>query len=244
MTIRKIILSLPLFFVLFSQAQTEKKIDNQSILWSRYYNLLTLNEKWSLHSEFDNRLFLKPVTENLFVIRSQVRYKATNTIELGGGIGYFPVATQDPENTTDFMIPEFRGQQDVVWKNTIGKIQLSQRFQIDERFIRNASKTGLLPRTTFNWRFRFRIQAEYDIWKKDNRYLKTIVYEEILLNAGKSIVKNTFDQNRVYAALQYGFNKKIAVELGYLNSFQQRASGVDYYDRDIIRLSIFHKLQL
>lgn len=244
MTIRKIILSLPLFFVLFSQAQTEKKIDNQSILWSRYYNLLTLNEKWSLHSEFDNRLFLKPVTENLFVIRSQVRYKATNTIELGGGIGYFPVATQDPENTTDFMIPEFRGQQDVVWKNTIGKIQLSQRFQIDERFIRNASKTGLLPGTTFNWRFRFRIQAEYDIWKKDNRYLKTIVYEEILLNAGKSIVKNTFDQNRVYAALQYGFNKKIAVELGYLNSFQQRASGVDYYDRDIIRLSIFHKLQL
>ena len=244
MTIRKIILSHPLFFVLFSQAQTEKKIDNQSILWSRYYNLLTLNEKWSLHSEFDNRLFLKPVTENLFVIRSQVRYKATNTIELGGGVGYFPVATQDPENTTDFMIPEFRGQQDVVWKNTIGKIQLSQRFQIDERFIRNASKTGLLPGTTFNWRFRFRIQAEYDIWKKDNRYLKTIVYEEILLNAGKSIVKNTFDQNRVYAALQYGFNKKIAVELGYLNSFQQRASGVDYYDRDIIRLSIFHKLQL
>ena len=244
MTIRKIILSLPLFFVLFSQAQTEKKIDNQSILWSRYYNLLTLNEKWSLHSEFDNRLFLKPVTENLFVIRSQVRYKATNTIELGGGVGYFPVATQDPENTTDFMIPEFRGQQDVVWKNTIGKIQLSQRFQIDERFIRNASKTGLLPGTTFNWRFRFRIQAEYDIWKKDNRYLKTIVYEEILLNAGKSIVKNTFDQNRVYAALQYGFNKKIAVELGYLNSFQQRASGVDYYDRDIIRLSIFHKLKL
>lgn len=244
MTIRKIILSLPLFFVLFSQAQTEKKIDNQSILWSRYYNLLTLNEKWSLHSEFDNRLFLKPVTENLFVIRSQVRYKATNTIELGGGIGYFPVATQDPENTTDFLIPEFRGQQDVVWKNTIGKIQLSERFQIDERFIRNASKTGLLPGTTFNWRFRFRIQAEYDIWKKDNRYLKTIVYEEILLNAGKSIVKNTFDQNRVYAALQYGFNKKIAVELGYLNSFQQRASGVDYYDRDIIRLSIFHKLKL
>ena len=68
--------------------------------------------------------------------------------------------------------------------------------------------------------------------------------EEILLNAGKSIVKNTFDQNRIYAALQYGINQKIAIELGYLNSFQQRASGVDYYDRDIIRFSIFHKLKL
>lgn len=244
MTIRKIALSFPLFFVLFGQAQTEKKIDNQSILWSRYYNLLTLNEKWSLHSEFDNRLFLNPVTENLFVIRSQVRYKANNAIELGGGVGYFPVATQDPENTTDFMIPEYRGQQDIVWKNTIGKIQLSQRFQVDERFIRNASKTELLPGTTFNWRFRFRIQAEYNLWGKDNRYLKTILHEEILLNAGKKIVKNTFDQNRVYAALQYGFNEKIAIELGYLNSFQQRVSGVDFYDRDIIRFSFIHKFKL
>lgn len=235
-----------LFLIVFgiSQAQTEKKIDNQSILWSRYYNLLTLTKKWSLHSEFDNRLFLNPVTENLFVIRSQIRYKASDFVELGGGIGYFPVATQDPENTTDFMIPEYRGQQDIVWKNTIGKVQLSQRFQIDERFIRNASKTSLLPGTTFNWRFRFRIQAEYDLWKKDNQYLKTIVHEEILLNAGKSIVKNTFDQNRIYAALQYGINEKIAIELGYLNSFQQRSSGVDYYDRDIIRLSIFHKLKI
>lgn len=244
MLFRNFILTLSVFSTLLIHAQTEKKVDNQTILWSRYYNFLTLNEKWSLHSEFDNRLFLNPVTENLFVIRSQVRYKATNTVELGGGIGYFPVATQDPENTTDFMIPEYRGQQDIVWKNTIGKIQLSQRFQIDERFIRNASKTGLLPGTTFNWRFRFRIQAEYVVWKKDNRFLKVILNDEILLNAGKSIVKNTFDQNRIYAALQYGISKKIAVELGYLNSFQQRSSGVDYYDRDIIRLSIFHKLQL
>jgi hypothetical protein len=244
MSFRKYILILFLIVFGISQAQTEKKIDNQSILWSRYYNLLTLTEKWSLHSEFDNRLFLNPVTENLFVIRSQIRYKASDSLELGGGIGYFPVATQDPENTTDFMIPEYRGQQDIVWKNTIGKVQLSQRFQIDERFIRNASKTSLLPGTTFNWRFRFRMQAEYDLWKKDNRFLKTIVHEEILLNAGKSIVENTFDQNRIYAALQYGINEKIAIELGYLNSFQQRSSGADYYDRDIIRLSIFHKLKL
>ncbi len=244
MPIRKFIYAFFLLTIGISQAQTEKKIDNQSILWSRYYTIVNLNEKWSLHSEFDNRLFLKPVTENLFVIRSQVRYKASNSVELGGGIGFFPVATQDPENTTDFLIPEYRGQQDITWKNTFSKVQFSQRFQIDERFIRNASKTELLSGTTFNWRFRFRIQAEYDLWKKDNRFLKTIVHEEILLNAGKSIVKNTFDQNRIYAALQYGINQKIAIELGYLNSFQQRASGVDYYDRDIIRFSIFHKLKL
>lgn len=236
-----------LFFGLYfsiCHAQSEKKIDHQTILWSRYYNQLTLNEKWSIHSEFDNRLFLNPVTENLFVIRTQIRYKLIEQVELGSGIGFFPVATQDPENTTNFLIPEYRSQQDIVWKNVFGKTTISQRFQIDERFIRNASKTELLPGTTFNWRFRFKLQAEYELLKKNNHFLKAILHDEILLNAGKSIVKNTFDQNRIYAALQYGVNKHIAVELGYLNSFQQRSNGVDYFDRDIIRFSFFHKLKL
>lgn len=232
------------FHFLIVNAQTEKKIDNQTILWSRYYNQLTLNDKWSLHSEFDNRLFLNPVTENLFVIRSQARYKLNPTVELGTGFAYFAVATQDPENTSDFLTPEYRGQQDISWKNTIGKINLSQRFQVEERFIRNASKTELLDGSTFNWRFRFRFQAEYEIWGKDNRFLKTIVHEEILLNAGKSILKNTFDQNRIYLAFQYGLNQNIALELGYMNSFQQRASGIDYFNRDIIRFSFIHKLKL
>ena len=65
-----------------------------------------------------------------------------------------------------------------------------------------------------------------------------------MINGGENVVKNTFDQNRIYAALQYGVNKNIALELGYLNSFQQRASGVDYFDRDIIRFTFFHKINL
>ena len=53
---------------------------------------------------------------------------------------------------------------------------------------------------------------------------------------------NTFDQNRIYFGVQYGLNENLAVELGYLKSFQQRPNGTDYFDRDIIRLSIFHKI--
>lgn len=74
--------------------------------------------------------------------------------------------------------------------------------------------------------------------------MKAILYEELLINAGKMIVKNTFDQNRLYAGLQWGLNPNVAFEMGYLNSFQQRANGEDYFDRDIIRLSFIHKLKL
>jgi hypothetical protein len=240
-TIRVLFLFLGCFI---THAQSEKNIDHQSIFWSRYYNQLTVNEKWAIHSEFDNRLFLKPIAQNLFVVRIQGRYKINETLETGAGLVYFSVATQDPETIPDFKTPEYRAQQDISSKHPLGKITLNQRFQIEERFIHNANKQELLPGTTFTWRFRYRFQADYSFWKKENQFLKAIVSDEILFNAGKSIRKNTFDQNRIYAALQYGVNKNFAFELGYLNSYQRRASGLDFFNRDIIRLSIFHKLKL
>lgn len=227
-----------------SKAQTEKNIDHQSLLWTRYYNQLTINNKWSIHTEFDNRIFINPVEENLYETRIQGRYKINPNIEVGAGYAYFSVATQVPEVTYDFRIPEHRMQQDIIWKQENGNFTTNQRFQIEERFTHNANKESLLSGHTFTWRFRYRLQGEYSCWKRDSQYLKAIAYDEIMINAGESIVKNTFDQNRIYAALQYGVNKNIAVELGYLNSFQQRASGVDYFDRDIIRFTLFHKIKL
>jgi len=165
-------------------------------------------------------------------------------LDLGAGFSYFSVATQNPDVTYDFRVPEYRPQQDITWKEDLGSITLNQRFQIEERFINNADKDGLLPGTNFSWRFRYRLQGEYSCWKKESQYLKVIAYDELMINAGENIIKNTFDQNRIYAALQYGVNKNIALELGYLKSFQQRASGVDYYDRDIIRFTFFHKINL
>lgn len=228
----------------FLHAQTEKNIDHQSLLWTRYYNLLTINEKWSIHSELDSRIFLNPVKENLYEFRVQGRYKIDDNFEVGTGFAYFSVATQVPEITTDFNVPEYRGQQDIIWKQDIGKITLLQRFQIEERFFHNINNEGLLPGTTFYWRFRYRLQGEYSFWKKENQFLKAILSDELMINRGKNVVKNTFDQNRIYAALQYGINKNITLELGYLNSFQQRASGVDYFNRDIIRFTFFHKINL
>lgn len=240
-TIRIIFL---LIVSVFCRGQTEKNIDHQSILWTRYYNQLLVNEKWSLHTEFDNRLFLKPVQENLYVIRVQTRYKINEHLETGIGFAYFSVATQNPELSYDFNIPEYRGQQDLTWKFNISKITLNQRFQIEERFIHKSNKESLIPGTAFSWRFRYRLQADYIFWKKENQYLKTILSDEIMFNAGNAIVKNTFDQNRIYAAVQYGLNKSIAVELGYLNSYQRRANGIDYFNRDIVRFSIFHKIKV
>jgi hypothetical protein len=63
-----------------------------------------------------------------------------------------------------------------------------------------------------------------------------------MINGGTKLSKNT-DQNRVYAAVQVGVSPVVALELGYLNS-QERANGVDYFNRDIIRFSFIHKVKI
>ena len=225
-------------------AQTEKNVIHQSLLWTRYYNQLELNHRWSIHSEFDNRIFINSTVQNLVVIRVQGRYKISEQVELGSGFAYFNVATQDADMDSGFSKPEYRLQQDVTWKQSLGKINLNQRLQIEERFFQDFDTQGLKRGSTLAMRFRYRFQGGYTLWKKEKQFLKTLIYDEIMINAGSQIVENTFDQNRIYAGLQYGINSSVTIEMGYLNSFQQQKSGTDYYDRNIIRFSIYHKLKI
>ena len=226
----------------FLSAQAQKKTDQQTLTWIRYYNIFPLTEKWSLNSEIDNRSFVKPVRENLWVLRIQGRYRATQNIDLGAGIVYFNVNTQDPHTDVDFSIPEYRVQQDITLINEIAKITFHNRFQLEERFIQKANKTEQLDEYSFSFRFRYRLQSTFTLWEKEKRNLKGTISDEILFNFGKDNKKNTFDQNRIYTALRYHFNPNIGLELGYLKSFQRRASGVDFYDRDIIRFTVYHRM--
>ena len=232
-----------LFPSILCQAQTEKNIDHQNILWTRYYNQLLLSEKWTLHSEIDNRIFLKPIQQNVFVLRLQARYKLSKQVETGFGFAYFSVDSQVTEVNPNFNIPEYRGQQDITWRTSLTPFSINQRFQVEERFIQKANQQEVVQGTSLAWRFRYRLQIEYPIWKKIDQYLKVVFSDEIMFNSGKTNRKNTFDQNRIYAAVHYNVNPHFAYEVGYLNSFQRRASGIDFFNRNIIRLSVFHKIK-
>lgn len=230
------------FVCQFVTAQNQKIVDQQTLTWTRYYNIFPITEKWAIHSEFDNRSFINPVHENLFVIRTQGRYRATKMMDFGGGFAYFNVNTQNPNFDPDYSVPEYRAQQDLTLINDIAKITFHNRFQLEERFIQKADKNGLLNEFSFAYRFRYRLQSTFTLWEKEQSSLKTTISEEILFNYGKDNRKNTFDQNRIYAALRYHFTPNIGLELGYLKNFQRRSSGVDFYDRDIIRFTVYHRI--
>jgi len=77
-----------------------------------------------------------------------------------------------------------------------------------------------------------------------NQALSVKTGDEILLNAGKSIVHNVFDQNRIFVSLNYQFSNNLSAEAGYMNAYQERSSGTQFNNSNIYRFSIFHKLKL
>ena len=96
-----------------------------------------------------------------------------------------------------------------------------------------------------SFRFRYLLGWTFPIIKNKNKTEELVfvkIQDEIMINAGSKIVQNTFDQNRIYFALNYKISNKFSVETGYLNSFQQQPTGDDFFNRNILRLTIFQNI--
>ncbi|UUC44247.1 DUF2490 domain-containing protein [Flavobacterium cerinum] len=230
--------------MLFSQ----KKVTNQQLIWYTYNNTIRFNDNWALVSEVQERQFFNPTAQHQLVFRSNIQRKLIENWIASAGMTYFLQSPQDPESESNLTVPELRPDLGFENKQRLSFMTISHRYKAEARFIHDFANDELTGGYRFS-SFRFRYQLGFDIpvWRnKDTREerLSLKIKEEILLNAGSKIVKNTFDQNRIYAGINYRINPAFSVEAGYLNWYQQRVSGTEYYDRDIIRFSLFHTLFL
>ena len=229
-------------------AAAQKKVTHQSLYWLRYFGKYAVSDNWQLNFEIEDRRFFKNNRQsNWFLPRVGVERKLGSGVAVGAGFTYYLASNPaDPSKETAVTVPELRPHQYLNIAQKLSKLELSHRFQMEERWVRNSTATELLPGYSFQGRVRYRFQLKYPLLPAHEGAggLDAIASDELLLNVGSKIVANTFDQNRLYLALNYGLSKAFQVELGYLNWFQERGSGVDYYNRDIARLTIYHRLKL
>jgi hypothetical protein len=65
-----------------------------------------------------------------------------------------------------------------------------------------------------------------------------------MINFGKNIVFNTFDQNRLSAGFYFNLNEFFDLEVGYSHWYQQRSNGQSFDNRHILRLALSHTIDL
>jgi len=143
----------------------------------------------------------------------------------------------DPEISDYTNQLELRPQLELAYKqNLTEKVILHHRYWGEFRFFEKTNGSFEFGNT----RLRYKIELRYS--PISNITIK--VFDEIHLNIGEKIIQNVFDQNRYGASIQYMQLQNFGFELGYFNWFQQRRSGVDFYNRHIVRFTIHHTLNL
>lgn len=237
---------LMLFSPPLSGQTVEKKIFNQTLSLFVYTNNLEISPKWSVTSDVQERNFIKPVRQSLLFLRSRINYNLGQNWIASAGMAYYLSSPGDPSSSSKLIVPELRLNQDLSYKQKFSAFSIGHRSRIEERFIRKSINGNLINGYIFIPRLSYQVSFEYNLFKSKNNFhsLTFKASDGIFINASKHIVYNTFDQNRFYAGLNYQILKNIYIELGYINIFQQRSSGDQFYNRDIASLSINHKMKM
>lgn len=228
-------------------SQNSKVITRQNLVWVGYFNTLQFSKRTFLTSEIQERFFVAPMAQHQFVTRTHFHYTLTDGWDGALAMTLFLQNSNDP-TISGINVPELRPHIEFNQKQKLKRISIDHRYKVEARFYQNTNpdRSELETGYTFsNFRFRYRLHVTIPFLKiKENQFLKLKLSDEIHINAGQNVVLTTFDQNRIYAALNIDLCPSVSAEIGYLNWFQKRPSGADYYGRNILRFTLYHKINL
>lgn len=238
-----------IFFVIAKPVHAQKNIVHQNMVWFNYVNSLKLNDKSSIVTDIQERVFTKPeFAQHQFLFRPTFYRSLGNNWDAGVGLSLFLHDPQIFPVALRLTVPELRPNIDFIYRQkTSGGLSLSHRYRFEARFFHNVKNGELDGGFSFtNFRFRYQLTAEYPIVKnKENKpVLKAKMFDEIHFNFGKKIMSNSFDQNRLYAGLVWEVSAPVSLELGYLHFFQELPTGKDYFSRNIIRFAVNHRIDI
>lgn len=218
----------------------QAKVIHQGSYWIRYYNQTQFTNKLMLNFHVDERRLINPSRQFQLFAHLHLNYLIKPWLEIGAGGNFNWTNSNQNEN---LWVPEWRPWQEVnLIKPLPRNFQFQFRYRLDERFIHNNDGSELLSGYRFNLRHRFRAQLSYTLNRSEKKPLIFRVSDEFMVNSGE--VADTFDQNRIYASVQSMLSKRFSVEVGYLNIFQSRARDDRFYDRHVMRISIYHRVDL
>ena len=140
--------------------------------------------------------------------------------------------------TTELFVNENRLVQQAQLSQSVGKIQLSQRLRIEERWIQKVINGELSDIYRYSTRFRYQLALSIPLSK--NKYIPSLAFaDELMMQSGKDIIYNNFDQNRFFAGIKQQITPSLAADFGYMHVWQQRLSGYQYNRNHTIRLFFY-----
>lgn len=231
-----------LFVLSFSatSAQTvEKHVDDREQLWIGYFNQSRLTNRFGLWFDVHYRM-----TDNFldrpfqFLLRPALTYFIKDNLRFNVGYAF---AEHFPSHGMTTRRTEHRPWQQVWWSQKHPGLTTLQSIRLEQRYNRKITNDTKKEGYTYNFRVRYNFSFVIPLQGKElvSRTPFLAIADEVFLNFGDRIVYNTFDQNRFFAGLGYQFNSHLNAQFGYMNVYQQEASGNRYMSTHAIRFFVY-----
>ena len=200
---------------------------NESEVWPQYYLDLPIKDKWVVKSDFSHRYkeFFENKTQWIGRVAAGYKFKEKYTVAVGYAYSEFFLASGKRL--------EHRPFQQIEREDLFTGLRIGQRLRLEERF----QKDRIVQK--FNYRLRYQINATIPLLAKPR--LSLSVSDELMLNAGKQVSGNKFDQNRAQIGLQLKLAEHLFITPAYLYLYQWQASKKDFRNVDVVRTLLIYR---
>ena len=237
-----------LIFLLFTpsivQAQTivptEKETTTYVQSWISINSAFRFSNRWGAVSDFHVRRDNVFKNDYFYFVRAGGVYWVNDKYPIIAGIAHLWLAPYDGNSQ---WTNENRIYQQWSAVTPQGVISILHRIRLEQRWRDVIINDVVMREKQFSTRLRY--LASFEIRLVENpKGPKLIISDEVLVQFGKAIVNNTFDQNRFFLGLKIPLNDKLSCDVGYMNVLQQSLTGYQYDLSHIFRLFFYFNLNM
>lgn len=226
-------------------AQSAGRIaDHNANAWFMYFGDHAVNGRWGVHLEGQLRRHDVVSKPQQILLRPGLNFDVNRHLMVTLGYafvdthryGAFPVA---------FRFPEHRVFQQALLRHATGRVGFAHRYRLEQRRLGETAPQPGGGTTVANWRHenRFRYMVRATLPFRGGRIQPGswyfAGYNELLVNFGRNVAANVFDQNRGYAALGYDMGTPGRLELGYLHQLIQQRNGRVFEHNHTLQVAVY-----
>jgi len=193
--------------------------------WWMYFGNQKISDKLNWHNEVQYRNYNFIGDLEQLMLRTGIGYDiGENNHNILLGYGFIRSENYVGNSDEKIHFDEHRIFQQFITNQNIGRLDLSHRYRIEERFFSN----------DFRMRFRYFLALRYPLAAKEikENTLYLSIYNEVFINSEKS----AFDRNRLFGALGYEIKNGLRVEAGFMRQMY------DFGGRNQFQIAVFNNL--
>ena len=211
-------------------ASAQRQTYSNTNAWFQITGDVALNERWGILFDASNRRS-GPIDETMAnFIRAGLAYELTDNVRIAIG-GNYSKSYPYGEIPAPYAVPEWRIWEQLALTHSIGKLDLSHRYRLEQRSrgLRSDPDVDETDVWAHQGRFRYQVKGTLPLRGEDvepgEPYLT--LSNEIFISFGENVQYNIFDQDRAAFAFGYRMNRYWRVETGFMEHVVFKSNGVD-----------------